>query len=87
MTITTTIEERGQAIYEERLREKLEAEHSGDGVAIHLDSGDYAVHRNRAKAVVELSKRHSEGSIFSLIIGPPTTSEIILAAMLRGEKP
>lgn len=87
MTATETIEERGMAIYEERLREKLEAEHLGKGVAIHLDSGDYAVDRLRAKAVVELYKKHPTGEIFSLTIGPPTTGETLLATMLRGDKP
>lgn len=80
-----TIEERGQSIYNEKLRATLEAVHLGSAVAIHLDSEDYAVSRNWARAMRELRQRHPEGEMYAQFIGPPTRSEIALATLLRGE--
>lgn len=81
-----TIEERGQTIYNERLKALLEAEHLGDAVAIHLDTGDYVVNRNWSKAIRELWKKHPEGEIYAQFIGPPTAAEIALANKLRSEE-
>jgi hypothetical protein len=80
-----SIEERGQAIYDERLKAILEPEHSGHAVAIHLDSGDYVVHRNWAMAMRELRRRHPEGEVYALFIGPPTPAEMALAGRLSSE--
>lgn len=85
MTATATIEERGKTLYEERLREKLEAERLGEAVAIHLESGDYVVNRRWAKAMNELRKLHPAGEVFTRFIGPPTPDEIALATMLRSQ--
>lgn len=78
---TFSLEERGQALYEERLRAQLEAEHLGEAVAIHLDTGDYVTHRNWSKAMNELRKRHARGEVYTRYIGPPTESEIALAVL------
>src|SRR5205823_2745285 len=37
------VSQRGLAIYESRLKKVLEPEHNGETVAIHVESGDYAV--------------------------------------------
>jgi hypothetical protein len=81
----TTIEERGQAIYDEHLKRVLEPEHLGDAVAIHLPSGDYAVHRNWAMAMRQIRRQHPEGEVYTLFIGPPTPAEIALATRLASE--
>jgi hypothetical protein len=82
----TSIEERGQALYDERLRKILESEHSGEAVAIHLSSGDYVVHRNWATAMRQLRRQHPDGEVYTLFIGPPTPAEIALATRLASEQ-
>ncbi len=61
---------RGLAIYDARLRAILEPEHNGKVVAIHVDSGDYAVARNSPLARRALRARRPEGMILTTDIGP-----------------
>jgi hypothetical protein len=42
----TEMSERGRALYEKQLKSTLEPAFNGQTVAIHLDSGDYAVAPN-----------------------------------------
>lgn len=37
------LHQRGEAIYENRLKIQLERDHDGEYVVIHVDTGDYAV--------------------------------------------
>ncbi len=63
----------GLAIYDTRLRAILEPEHNGKVVAIHVDSGDYAVARNSPLARRALRARYPEGMILTTDIGPVET--------------
>jgi hypothetical protein len=65
------IADAGYAIYNEKLKSILEPTHNGQVVAIHLDSGDYEVARNSPLAWKALQKRHAEGLMAILHIGPP----------------
>jgi hypothetical protein len=80
--------ERAEAIYEEKLKEKLEAEHSGKAVAIHVDTEDYAIGDNHRVAALSLLSRHApDGRIVTLTIGPPTEADLQLAARITaGQK-
>jgi hypothetical protein len=62
---------RGYALYNERLKSLLEPEHNGETVAIHLDSGDYALGRNASRALESLWRRRPEGMTVTILIGPP----------------
>lgn len=82
------IDRRGLELYDSRLKSLLEPEQNGKAVAIHLDSEDYIVHENWARATRLLRERHPNGSIFTLFIGPPAESEIMLTNRLyAGQKP
>ena len=50
--------ELGETIYD-GLKEELEADHNGEYVAIHLDSGDFAIGRNGTAARKLLLTRHA----------------------------
>jgi hypothetical protein len=63
------LSDRGMAIYNERLKAKLEPEFNGQVVAIHLDSGDYAIGRNSSLASRQLRERHPDGSAATIDIG------------------
>lgn len=82
-TTADEIIERGQAIYNETLQPILEPEHNGQAVAIHVDSGDYAIARNGTRARHLLRERHPEGLTYSQYIGPLSDAEINLANHLQ----
>lgn len=58
------------AIYNQRLKGVLEPSQNGRTVALHLDSGDYALARNSSEARRALRGRHPEGMIATLLVGP-----------------
>jgi hypothetical protein len=69
--------ERGQAVYE-RLKPNLEPQFNGQHIAIHVDTGDYAIAKFSTVAARELSRRHSvDGRIFSRLIGSGTDTDFV----------
>ncbi len=60
---------RAMTLYYERLREELEPEQIGRGLAIHPDSGDYLVADTPTHAGHAMRKRHPEGGTVTLRIG------------------
>jgi len=64
------VSEQGQNIYASRLKAKLEPLYPRQFVAIHVESGDYAIAKTTALATRELLKRHSpNGRVFLRKIG------------------
>jgi hypothetical protein len=55
----TSLEKQAQVFYEEKLKDKLEREHMGKAVAIHVDTGDYAVGKNHIDAFKLMPSRSS----------------------------
>jgi hypothetical protein len=80
--------EKGRAIYEGKLKPLLEPGHSGKAVAVHVDTGDFAVAATHSDAARALLARHEpDGRIVTLTIGPPTDADLRLAArMSAGRK-
>jgi hypothetical protein len=67
---------RALELYENKLRTVLEPQHNGEAVAIHVDTGDYALGRNHMAAVGNLrTRRARDGRIVVLTIGPPTDAD------------
>ena len=61
---------KGRAIYDNTLKAILEPQYTRQEVAIHLDSGDYAVAKNSPYARRALRARRPEGLIMTTNIGP-----------------
>src|SRR5437763_835388 len=61
---------RGLAIYESRLKPLLEPVHNGETVAIHIESGDYAVAPARGQAMRAARRIHSKGPLVLMTVGP-----------------
>ena len=86
MAVTTDpplseLAESARTFYENRLKGMLEAEHPGQAVAAHPDTGDYAVAPTHRQAASSLLGRHPrDGRIVTLTIGPPTAADLRLAA-------
>jgi hypothetical protein len=78
------MEQRGAEIYERQLKAALEADALGQMVAIHPESGEYAVARREEDAVNDLRARRPKGLLVLRRIGPPTSGDLRLAARLEG---
>lgn len=59
---------RGQDVYETK-KSLLEPEFNNQYVAIHVDTGDYAVAKSSAAATRALHQRHSPGRAYTRKIG------------------
>lgn len=70
--------------YSTELAPMLEAEHSGQYVAIHPDTRSYAVERRPGKAFRALRDKQPIGSIIVHNIGPANFG---LKARMQGEQP
>ena len=64
-----SIAERAKAIYADRLRVELEAEHRGRYVAIEPDSADYYLADSFGDAVREARKAHPDRICFVIRVG------------------
>jgi hypothetical protein len=77
--------QKGLSIYEQRLRSRLEPEHDGQVVAIHVDSGDYEVGRSSGDAMRAMRQRRPVGKLLLHTIG--VVSDSALAAQMCGQRP
>jgi hypothetical protein len=73
---------RGRAIYNDSLKHLLEPTHDGQAIAIHVDSGDYAIASTVGNAMRAMRAKHSSGPLFLRRIG--SEPEYGLAARLFG---
>jgi len=60
----------GEAIYERRLRPVLEPERTGETVAIHLPTGEYALGKSSPAALRALRSLGLDGMVMTRIVGP-----------------
>jgi|SRR5579884_2632448 len=76
---------KGRALYDSQLRPLLEPAHNGEYVAVHVDSGDYALGRTYREAAHALQARHAkDGRMVGWKIGPEPDSDY-LAQVVAGE--
>lgn len=76
-SLLSPLAEQGRVIYEGKLKAILEPTHDGEAVAIHVDTGDYAIGASHNKAARTLLSRHEpDGRIVTLTIGSPTDSDL-----------
>lgn len=87
-SLLSPLAEQGRAIYEKRLKATLEPSHDGEAVAIHVDTGDYALGNSHSSAARILLSRHEpDGRIVTLTIGTPTDSDIrLISRVALGRK-
>jgi hypothetical protein len=72
--------ERGQTIYDQKLKATLEPDQNGRVVAIHVDTEEYGLGRNSHEAVRAVRVLHPEGRLVILTIG--SQPDYALAARL-----
>lgn len=64
------IVEKGQRIYE-TLKDKLEAEHKGEIVAIEMESGDYFLAKRVIEAIEKARKKYPDKVFYVARVGFP----------------
>ena len=83
------ISARGQAIYDAK-KTLLESEFNNQHVAIHVDTGDYAVAKSSAAATRALHRRHSSGRAYTRKIGNEPeyglAARLLVGEMMAGHK-
>ncbi|MCG8449629.1 MAG: hypothetical protein MI725_08625 [Pirellulales bacterium] len=68
---TLDVAQRATAIYEEKLRHKLEKRHLNQFVAVEPDSGDYFVRETLSSAIQAARKVYPDRISFTLRVGHP----------------
>jgi hypothetical protein len=80
---------KGRAFYDSKLKTMLEPAHNGEYVALHVDSGDYAIGPTFRIASHTLQARHAkDGRVVGWKIGPDPDSDYLamLVAAEMGQK-
>ena len=75
---TATFSQRGEALFDSRLRAALDTpENSGKGLAIEVDSGDYEIHQSKYRAADALRTRHPDKIFYLRRLGPNPFSHLL----------
>lgn len=78
---------RAVAWYNARLKPVLEPEHNGQTVAIHLETGNYAVAENGPLARRALREQQPHGMLATVLVGPsdgsPLTNRMLASERVR----
>lgn len=78
------------AIYHDRLRSLLEPIHDGEWVAIHLDTGSFALGSSSPDALRALRRQHPHGFVVTRLVGPeredPTLYRMLASQIARERK-
>ena len=65
--------DRAKAIYDERLRDKLEPDHNGEIIAVEVESGEYFLGDSAIEAYDEAVKKHPGRKFAFLRVGAEAT--------------
>ena len=71
----------GRSLYNDKLKAILEPEYLGKVVAIHLDTGDYAMATNSPHARRALRVRQPSGIIYVTTVGPAPMNGMTMRMM------
>jgi hypothetical protein len=67
---------RGQAIYEQQIRDKLEPEHVGKFLVIDVETGEYELDADDVAAMKRAAQKHPADVLYGMRIGYPTMGRI-----------
>jgi hypothetical protein len=66
------IVERGQALYDRDVRDKIEQTRRGEFLALDIETGDYEIDPDEVEALKRVRERNIDGEFYVLRIGFPT---------------
>ena len=65
------VESRGQALYEEHIREKVEANNKGKFLVVDIETGEYEIDANDLAVTKRALAKRSDAVFYGLRIGYP----------------
>ena len=71
-----SIAARGEEIYHQRLREKVESNHKGKFLTIDIETGNYEIDTDEVASSMRLLEKHPEAVLYCLRIGFPAAHRI-----------
>lgn len=63
------IAQRGQALYDQQIREHVEAKHKGEFLVVEVDTGDYEMDAAAVNALERARSKHPDGALYLMRIG------------------
>lgn len=63
------IAQRGQALYEQQIRERVEADHKGEFLVVEVDTGDFEMDAAAVNALERAHIKHPNGALYLIRIG------------------
>lgn len=66
------VESRGEAIYEQEIRPKVEAEHKGKFLVLDIETGQYEIDEDDVTATKRALAKRPDAVLYGLRIGYPT---------------
>jgi hypothetical protein len=76
---------RGQALYDEQIREKVEAANKGKFLVVNIETGEYQIDTDSYAAYERAASRHPGAALYLLRIGYPAAVRLGKAIWMRGE--
>ena len=70
------VSSRGEAIYEQQIRDKVETEHQGKFLVIDIETGEYEIDADDLMATKRLLAKRPDAILYGLRIGFPTAYRI-----------
>ncbi|MBI3948730.1 MAG: hypothetical protein HY321_22665 [Armatimonadetes bacterium] len=67
---------RGEAIYDQQIRPKVEAANRGEYLVLDLETGDYEIDTDHVAASDRVAAKHPGAPLFAMRIGYPTLARI-----------
>lgn len=69
---SSEIAERGQALYDRAIRDRLDASTRGKFLALDIDTGDYEIDADERSALKRALAKHPDAALYLLRIGHST---------------
>jgi hypothetical protein len=66
------IVERGQALYDQQIREKVEPQHKGKFLVLDIETGDYEIDTDSVSALERATAKHPDPALYLVRVGFPT---------------
>jgi hypothetical protein len=73
---TDEIVERGQALYDRQIREKVEPQHNGKFLVLDIETGEFEIDADSVAAVERATAKHPDPALYLLRVGFPTAVKL-----------
>ena len=70
------IVQRGQALYDQQIRAKVEASHKGEFLILDVDTGEYEIDNNEVAAVKRARAKNPSAALYILRVGYPAAYRV-----------